>query len=100
MKKYQLVLHPDAEMDILASFEWGCRTWGKQNAILWLRELRQTFKNRLTSMPLAYPLAPETEDLGILVRHLIVGRYRILFTVEKKTVTILHVRGFAQKVRD
>jgi hypothetical protein len=47
----------------------------------------------LTSLPLSCPLAPESDDLGIEVRQLIVQRYRVLFIVEKKTVTILHIRG-------
>jgi plasmid stabilization system protein ParE len=93
MKKYKVILHPDAEADISSSFQWGCRVWGQKNARDWVRELRRTFRNRLTSMPLGYPLAPESEEMGIPIRHLIVGRYRILFIVEKTTVTVLHVRG-------
>jgi hypothetical protein len=44
-------------------------------------------------LPLASPLAPESEQLGVSIRHLIVGRYRVLFTVRGITVTILHVSG-------
>jgi len=93
MKKYKVILHPDAETDINSSFEWGSRAWGRENAKAWVRQIRQTIKNRLTSMPLGCPLAPENEELDIPVRQLIVGRYRILFIVEKGTVTILHLRG-------
>ena len=93
MKKYKVILHPDAETDINSSFEWGSRAWGRENAKAWVRQIRQTIKNRLTSMPLGCPLAPENEELDIPVRQLIVGRYRILFIVEKRTVTILHLRG-------
>ena len=93
MKKYKVILHPDAETDINSSFEWGSRAWGIENAIAWVRQIRQTIKNRLTSMPLSCPLAPESEELDIPVRQLIVGRYRILFIVEKGTVTILHLRA-------
>ena len=93
MKKYKVILHPDAELDIDSSFRWGCRTWGDEKARLWVRKLRQTLRKQLTSMPLGCPLAPESEEVGISIRHLIVGRYRILFIVEGKTVTILHVKG-------
>ena len=93
MKKCRVILHPDAETDINSSFEWGSRAWGRENAKAWVRQIRQTIKNRLTSMPLGCPLAPENEELDIAVRQLIVGRYRILFIVEKGTVTILHLRG-------
>ena len=93
MKKYQVILHPDAELDIESSFKWGCRAWGEENAKLWLRKLRQGVRKQLTSSPLACPLAPESEQLGVSVRHLIVGRYRALLTVRGRTVTILHVSG-------
>ena len=93
MKKYKVLLHPDAELDIESSFKWGCRAWGKENAKLWVRKLRRTFTKQLTLMPLACPVAPESEQLGVSIRHLIVGRYRVLFTVRGRIVTILHVRG-------
>ena len=93
MKKYTVILHSDAESDIESSFKWGCRAWGEENAKLWVWKLRQTFRKQLTSMPMAYPLAPESEQLGVSIRHLIVGRYRVLFTAKGRTVTILHVRG-------
>ncbi len=93
MKKYRVILHPDAEKDISSSYEWGCRVWGKERTGTWVRELRRTIRSRLASMPFGCPLAPESEDLDIPIRHLIVNRYRILFIVEEKTVTILHVRG-------
>jgi plasmid stabilization system protein ParE len=93
MKKHKVTLHPDAELDIESSFKWGCRAWGEENAKEWVRELRRTLRNQLTSMPLSCPLAPESEQLSVPIRHLIVGRYRVLFMVTGRTVTILHVRG-------
>ena len=93
MKKYRVILHPDAETDIQSSFEWGCRTWGRENAQVWIQQLYRAIRNRLTSLPLRCPLAPESEELNIPVRHLIVGRYRVLFIVEKRDVTILHIKG-------
>jgi plasmid stabilization system protein ParE len=93
MKKYNVVLHSDAESDIESSFKWGRRAWGEENAKLWVRKLRRAIRKQLTSLPLACPLAPESEQLGVSIRHLIVGRYRVLFSVSGKTVTILHVSG-------
>ena len=93
MKKYSVILHPDTETDITSSYEWGRRVWGDNQANEWARELQRSIKLRLTSLPLSCPLAPEGDDLGISVRQLIVQCYRILFIVEKKAVTILHVRG-------
>ena len=93
MKKHTVVFHPDAETDIDSSYQWGRRAWGEEKAQAWARELRRIIRFRLTSLPLSCPLAPEGEDLGISIRQLIIQRYRILFIVEKKTATILHVRG-------
>jgi len=93
MTKYKVILHSDAESDIESSFKWGSRAWGEQNAKLLVRELRRVIIKQLTSLPLACPLAAVSEQLGVSIRHLIVGRYRVLFTVRGKTVTILHVSG-------
>ena len=93
MKKYKVVLHPDAAVDIDSAFQLGCRTWGQEDARVWIRELRKVIRNRLITMPLSCPRAPESEKLGVTVRQLIVGRYRILFIVEKRTVEVLHVKG-------
>lgn len=93
MKKYKVILHSDAESDIESSFKWGSREWGEENAKLWVLKLRRDIRKQLTSLPLSCPLAPESEELSVPIRHLIVGRYRVLFTVTGITVTILHVRG-------
>lgn len=93
MKKYSIILHPDAEADINSSYQWGRHAWGDKRARAWARELQRAIRLRLASQPLSCPLAPESDHLGIEVRQLIVRRYRVLFIVEKKTATILHVRG-------
>ena len=66
---------------------------GTEDAKAWVHELRHAMIDRLTSTPLRCPVAPESEELGIPIRHFMAGRYRILFLVEKKTVTVLHLRG-------
>ena len=93
MKKYSVILHPDAETEVSSSYQWGRRVWGDKQAKAWAQELQRAIKLRLTSLPLSCPLAPESDDLGIEVRQLIVQRYRVHFIVEKRMVTILHVRG-------
>ena len=93
MKRYSVIFHPDAEQDIISPYHWGSGVWGKPNARIWAQHLRRTIRMRLTSMPLSCPAAPESDELGITIRQLVIQRYRVLFIVEKKTVTILHVRG-------
>jgi plasmid stabilization system protein ParE len=93
MQKYSVIFHPDAETDISSSYQWGRRVWGTTQADDWVRELQRAIKLRLTTMPLSCPLAPEGDNLAVAVRQLVVRRYRVLFIVERKVVTILHVRG-------
>jgi plasmid stabilization system protein ParE len=93
MKKYKVILHPDAEIDISSSFQWGCRTWGRKAAEAWILKLRHTINTGLPSTPLGCSLAPESTELDLDIRQLIVGRYRILFIVENRLVTVLHVKG-------
>ena len=83
MKKYNVLFHPDAETDISSSYEWGCQLWGEPNAKIWVRQLRRTIGTRLTSLPLSFPPAPESEHLDTPIRQLAIQRYRVLFIVEK-----------------
>jgi len=93
MAKYRVVLHPEAEIDIASSYRWGKETWGEDQAKDWAIKLRRSIFTRLTTLPLAYPVAPESEELGLPVLQLIIQRYRVLFLVDHRTVTILHVKG-------
>ena len=55
----------------------------------------------LTTHPTRCPLAPENDAFGVELRTLLYGKkancYRILFTIEAQTVTILHVRHAARR---
>ena len=93
MAKYRVVVHPEAENDIALSYRWGIKTWGEDQAKGWIIKLRRIMSTRLSTLPMACPVAPESEELGLPVRQLIIQRYRILFVVDQHTVTILHVRG-------
>jgi plasmid stabilization system protein ParE len=93
MKKYTVIFHPDAEQDIRTSYDWGCRVWGKTKAKQSARELPKAITKRLAVFPESCPLAPESEELSVPVRQMIVGRYRVLFTIQGGNVHILHVRG-------
>jgi hypothetical protein len=44
-------------------------------------------------VPKAFPVAPEDEEFPEEIRQMIVGRYRILFTIKGRKVHVLHVRG-------
>lgn len=65
-------------------------------AKFWFFELMEKMES-LENSPMRCPLAPEAETYGEEIRHLIFGKYRILFIVEDETVYILRVRHSAMK---
>lgn len=89
---YTVILTQNARREMDISYDWGCDKWGKTQAKKWYRGLMQAVLG-LEHFPESQPLAPESEETGILLRQLIYGRYRILFTVEQNMVLILYCRG-------
>ena len=92
MTRYQVILTTPAQEDIEASYLWGLRAWGKTRAQKWVREIRSATKE-LATFPERGPLAPENDKAPEEIRQLLIGRYRVLFTIRGKKVYVLHVRG-------
>ena len=93
MKRYAVVFEESAQADVRGSYDWGCRVWGKRAAQQWIRELRTAILKQLSLVPKGFPLAPENDEFSEEIRQLIVGRYRVLFTIKKHIVHVLHLRG-------
>ena len=93
MKRYAVVLEESAQADVRGSYDWGCRAWGKKAARLWVRQLRTAISKQLSLVPKGFPIAPEDDEFSEEIRQMIVGRYRVLFTIRKHKVHVLHVRG-------
>lgn len=93
MKRYAVVLEESAQADVRESYDWGCRTWGKHEAQQWARELRTAVFKQLGIVPKAFSLALEDDEFSEEIRQMIVGRYRVLFTIKGRRVHVLHVRG-------
>ena len=93
MKRYAVVFEASAQADVRNSYDWGCRVWGKKETQRWVRKLRTAITKQLSLVPKGFQLAPENDEFTEEIRQMIVGRYRILFTMKKLTVHVLHVRG-------
>ena len=93
MKRYEVVFEESAQADVRSSYDWGCRIWGKREAQRWVRQLRTAIHNQLSLVPKGLPIAPEDDEFAEEIRQLIVGRYRVLFTIRKHKVHVLHLRG-------
>ncbi len=93
MKRYVVIFEDSAQADVRRSFHWGCRAWGKREAQQWARQLRTAVVEQLSVVPKAFPLAPENDEFSEEIRQMIVGRYRVLFTIKGSKVHVLHLRG-------
>lgn len=93
MKQYAVIFESSAQADVRGSYDWGCRVWGKKEAQRWVRQLRTAVSKQLSIFPKGFSLAPEDSEFSEEIRQMIVGRYRVLFTIRKGKVHVLHVRG-------
>lgn len=93
MNRFEVEFSEEAIADLDESFEWGCEVWGPQQAAKWYFEMRDKINYLLGKSPLGCPLAPQQKRYKAETRVLIIDRYNVLFHVEGKSVTILHIRG-------
>ena len=93
MKRYAIVFEESAQGDVRRSYDWGCHIWGRKQAQGWVRELRTALLDQFSLVPKGFPLAPEDDEFFEEIRQMIFGRYRVLFTIRKHRVHVLHVRG-------
>ena len=93
MKRYVVIFEDSAQADVRESYHWGYRAWGKREAQQWARQLRTAVLKQLGVIPKAFPLAPEDDEFSEEIRQMVVGRYRVLFTIKGRKVHVLHVRG-------
>lgn len=90
MKQYKIVILPDAEQDLEASYLY-IKEDSPKNALSWYQDIYTKIQT-LSSLPMRCPLAPENNYFEEEIRHLIVKNYRVLFTINNDTVYILHAR--------
>ena len=93
MKRYAVVFEESAQLNVRESYDWGCQVWGKKEARRWARQLRTAVLNQLAVIPNGFPIAPENDVFSAEIRQMIVGRYRVLFTIKGRRVHVLHVTG-------
>src|SRR6266705_2387044 len=93
MKRYAVVFEESAQTDVRESYDRGCRTWGEHEAKQWVRQLRTAVSRQLSIVPKGFPLAPEDDEFSEEIRQMVVGRYRVLFTIKGRKVHVLDVRG-------
>jgi plasmid stabilization system protein ParE len=88
MKRYAVVFEESAQADVRESYDLGRLKWGKQAAERWVHQLQTGVLEQLAVVPKAFPLAPEDEKFSEEIRQMVVGRYRILFTIKGRKVHV------------
>ncbi len=91
---HEVVVTAEAERDLHQLFLFVARE-NPNAARKFVADLRRRLKT-LAAMPRRAALAPENGLDGLEIRHLVHGRYRIVFAIDGKTVIILQVRHGAR----
>jgi plasmid stabilization system protein ParE len=98
MKRWNVIIELPAQQEIAAAHTWFAER-DPQAADRWFNGLYDTMAS-LETFPDRCPLAPESRFFDREIRETFHGRrqhkYRILFTVMKNEVHILHVRHGAR----
>lgn len=95
MREYTLVFAPQAQEDLENVVEW-LSAKAPEKVSEWIASLRADI-DTLRTMPERCPYAPENglwgnEELRQLLFLRYPSKYRVIFTVHKDTVRILHIR--------
>lgn len=92
---YQVVTTQQAESEIETAYLWTAN-YSPEKAMLWYFDVQEAIES-LANFPARCPVAPESVTFGQEIRHLLIGKYRILFHIDDETVYVTHVRHSAQQ---
>jgi plasmid stabilization system protein ParE len=91
---YQIDLSAQAEADVDAVLKWFHRSKATEAGARWYEQLLAALKT-LQLRPERCSLAAESDDLGVEIRELLIGRrryrYRVLFNISGQSVHILRI---------
>jgi plasmid stabilization system protein ParE len=91
---YRVRLTEKAEQDVDGVLEWFRDQAAMSAGGKWFAQLMATI-DTLETMPERCGLAAESEDIGLDIREILVGKrhgiYRVLFQVQGRTVYVLRV---------
>ena len=90
MKKYRINIKPTAEADLEKRYLQIAEE-SPQNAVQWYLGIIEAIE-KLDSLAERCPIAPEDVDIQRGIRHLILGHYRVLYTINNDVIEVLHVR--------
>ncbi len=92
---YKVEFTEQAQAEAREAARWIAE-YSPEEATLWYFDLIEAVES-LENFPARCPLAPESKTFRTKIRHLLFGKYRVLFIIEDETVYVLHVRHSARK---
>lgn len=92
---YRVLIQPPAADDLDAAVRWIARD-APGRAVAWFDGIFGAI-NSLSEFPRRCPLAPEDDVFAEEIRQLLYGDFRILFTIDRDIVRVLHVRHGARR---
>jgi plasmid stabilization system protein ParE len=91
---FEVVTTPEAEDDALKILDWLMAQHAGDTGRRWFFNMDEAIRS-LADMPQRCKVAPESASAPYEIRELHYGRrphvYRILFTIEDRTVTVLNI---------
>ncbi|MEK7829918.1 MAG: type II toxin-antitoxin system RelE/ParE family toxin [Acidobacteriota bacterium] len=91
---YRVEITKPAEEDARVAVDWIAQ-YSKEKAVLWYFDFLEV-ADSLQEFPARCPIAPESTEAREL-RHLLFGKYRLIFLIDDESVFILHVRHQKQR---
>tara|TARA_R110002072_G_scaffold75610_7_gene177838 strand:- start:513 stop:809 length:297 start_codon:yes stop_codon:yes gene_type:complete len=93
VKKYRVNIKPTAELDLIKRYQ-EIDEESPQNALNWYLAIMDALE-KLDELAERCPIAPEDQEFGLGIRHLIIGDYRALYLIREEAVEVLHIRHSA-----
>jgi len=90
LRKYRVNIKPTAEEDLARRFV-QIEAESLQDAVAWYLGIIEVIE-KLDELAERCPIAPEDAEIQKSIRHLMVGRYRVLYLINNGCVDVLHVR--------
>jgi mRNA-degrading endonuclease RelE of RelBE toxin-antitoxin system len=90
LRNYRVDIKPTAENDLEQRY-LQIPEESPQNAVSWYLDMISAIE-KLDTLAERCPIAPEDVDIGLGIRHLIIGNYRVLYVISNDVVEVLHLR--------
>jgi plasmid stabilization system protein ParE len=93
---YKVRITPEAEADLRSIGDYIVAQHAPEAGRRFIQSLRSRVAE-LKTFPQGFGMAPEAQGVGIELRQMIHGMYRVLYSVDEQTVTIHAVRHGARR---